>query len=184
MGRSDEKWKAKRAEIEARHPPRAPKALARYRGKTLAIGRNPSGEAVLLPEQPRLEHMHVIGDTGSGKSNFLKHCIRQDIQRGRGVCVIDPHGNHPDGLYRSLMLWLFEKGYHKGRTVHLVDPNAATHTVGFNPLQRPDAETDLSVIANTTLDAFERVWGDEDTHSKPTIRRVLKARSPRLRSLG
>ena len=49
---------------------------------------------------------------------------------------------------------------------------------GFNPLARPDAETDLSVIANTTLDAFERVWGDEDTHAKPTIRRVLKATFP------
>jgi hypothetical protein len=184
MGQSDEKWKVMRAEIEARHPARAPQTPSSYSGKTLVIGRSPSGEAVLLPEHPRLEHMHVIGDTGSGKSNFLKHCIRQDIQNGRGVCVVDPHGNHPDGLYRSLMLWLFEKGYHKTRTVHLVDPNAATHTVGFNPLQRPDAETDLSVIANTTLDAFERVWGDEDTHAKPTIRRVLKGTFSALSELG
>lgn len=184
MGRSDEKWKGLKASIEARHPPRAPKVADRYDGKILAIGRSPSGEAVLLPEQPRLEHMHVIGDTGSGKSNFLKHCIRQDIQHGRGVCVIDPHGNHPDGLYRSLLLWLFEKGYHKTRTVHLIDPNASTHTVGFNPLERPDNETDLSVIANTTLDAFERVWGDEDTHAKPTIRRVLKGTFSALSELG
>jgi hypothetical protein len=182
MGRSDDRWKTTRAEIEARHPPRSLPAVSG--GKTLAIGRNPTGEAVLLPEQPRLEHMHVIGDTGSGKSNFLKHCIRQDIQNGRGVCVVDPHGNHPDGLYRSLMLWLFEKGYHKTRTVHLVDPNAVTHTVGFNPLEQPDAETDLSVIANTTLDAFERVWGDEDTHAKPTIRRVLKGTFSALSELG
>ncbi len=148
------------------------------------IGLTANNVPVVLPEGPRLEHMHVIGDTGSGKSNFLKHCIRQDIQRGRGVCVIDPHGNHPDGLYRSLMLWLFEKGYYKGRTVHLIDPNAATHTVGFNPLERPDTETDLSVIANTTLDAFERVWGDEDTHAKPTIRRVLKGTFSALAELG
>lgn len=184
MSRSDEKWRATRAEIEALHPPRVPKGPSPNYGTSLAIGRNPSGEAVLLPERPRLEHMHVIGDTGSGKSNFLKHCIRQDIQHGRGVCVIDPHGNHPDGLYRSLLLWLFEKGFHKTRTVHLIDPNARTHTVGFNPLQRPDDETDLSVIANTTLDAFERVWGDEDTHSKPTIRRVLKGTFSALCELG
>lgn len=150
----------------------------------IVTGLTANNVPVVLPEGPRLEHMHVIGDTGSGKSNFLKHCIRQDIQNGRGVCVVDPHGNHPDGLYRSLLLWLFEKGYHKTRTVHLVDPNAATHTVGFNPLQRPDEETDLSVIANTTLDAFERVWGDEDTHSKPTIRRVLKGTFSALSELG
>lgn len=184
MGRSDEKWKLKRAEIEARHPPRAAKPPDVYNARSIAIGRSPDGTAVLLPEQPRLEHMHVIGDTGSGKSSFLKHCIRQDIQRGRGVCVVDPHGNHPDGLYRSMMLWLYEKDYHKTRTVHLVDPNAPTHTVGFNPLERPDDEPDLSVIANTTLDAFERVWGDEDTHAKPTIRRVLKGTFSALSELG
>jgi hypothetical protein len=184
VGRSDEKWKELKARIEARHaPPKAAPPVVQN-ARAIALGRTPEGTAVILPEQPRLEHMHVIGDTGSGKSNFLKHCIRQDIQRGRGVCVVDPHGNHPDSLYRSLMTWVFEKSYHKNRTVHLIDPNAATHTVGFNPLQRPDAETDLSVIANTTLDAFERVWGDEDTHTKPTIRRVLKGTFSALAELA
>jgi hypothetical protein len=184
VGRSKERWQALRANIAGRHPPRAAQVPDLYNAQAIAVGRNSTGDAVLLPEGPRLEHMHVIGDTGSGKSTFLKHCIRQDIQRGRGVCVVDPHGNHPDGLYRSMMLWLFERGYHKTRTVHLVDPNAPTHTVGFNPLERPDAETDLSVIANTTLDAFERVWGDEDTHAKPTIRRVLKGTFSALAELG
>jgi hypothetical protein len=127
MGRSNESWRALRAKLVARHPPRGAKLPSLYNAQSIAVGRNPAGEAILLPEAPRLEHMHVIGDTGSGKSNFLKHCIRQDIQRGRGVCVVDPHGNHPDGLYRSLMLWIFENGYHKTRTVHLVDPNASTH---------------------------------------------------------
>ena len=183
-----------RADIEARYPRIAARLAAKKQSTKIppavfdpngiVIGMTPMGVPVVLPEGPRLEHMHVIGDTGSGKSTFLKHCIRQDIQRGRGVCVVDPHGNHPDGLYRSMMLWLFEKGFHKTRTVHLVDPNAPTHTVGFNPLERPDEETDLSVIANTTLDAFERVWGDEDTHAKPTIRRVLKGTFSALAELG
>ena len=191
--KGSDRGRALRASIEARYPRVAARLAVRQgSAKNAAIfdptgtvlGQTPEGIPVVLPEQPRVEHMHVIGDTGSGKSNFLKHCIRQDIQRGRGVCVVDPHGNSPDGLYRSLMLWLFEKGYHKTRTVHLVDPNAPTHTVGFNPLQRPDAETDLSVIANTTIDAFERVWGDEDTHAKPTIRRVLKGTFSALAELG
>lgn len=193
-GRRSGTGRTLRADIEARYP-RIAARLAPKKETTkitpavfdptgIVIGRTSEGTPVVVPERPRLEHMHVIGDTGSGKSNFLKHCIRQDIQRGRGVCVVDPHGNHPDGLYRSMMLWLYEKGYHKTRTIHLVDPNAPTHTVGFNPLERPDDETDLSVIANTTLDAFERVWGDEDTHAKPTIRRVLKGTFSALAELG
>jgi hypothetical protein len=175
----------RKAEVAAKFgPPRPRREVICPDLTAIVLGRSPDGRPVVLPELPRLEHMHVIGDTGSGKSTFLKHCIRQDIQRGRGVCVVDPHGNHPDGLYRSMMLWLYEKGYHKTRTVHLVDPNAPTHTVGFNPLERPDKETDLSVIANTTLDAFERVWGDEDTLAKPTIRRVLKGTFSALAELG
>jgi hypothetical protein len=66
----------------------------------------------------------------------------------------------------------------------LVDPNASTHTVGFNPLDRADPETDLSVIAGVALEAFERVWGGEDTQTKPTIRRVLKATFVALAQLG
>jgi DNA-binding Lrp family transcriptional regulator len=143
------------------------------------LGRNQGRVPVLLPEITRLQHAHVIGSIGSGKSSFLEHCIRQDILKGRGVCVIDPHGNHPDGLYRKILMWLHAEGFTKGgrreRVIHLIDPNAREHTVGFNPLALPTPATRPEVISSVVLEAFERVWGDEDTHEKPTIRRVLKA---------
>jgi hypothetical protein len=150
----------------------------------IVLGRNAAGAPVLLPERPRLEHAHVIGTTGGGKSRFLEHCIRQDVTDGRGVCVVDPHGEHPASLYRSLLSWLKERGYTSRRTVHLIDPNAPSHTVGFNPLARPDAETDLSVIAGVTLEAFSKAWGGEDTTSKPTIERVLTATFTALAELS
>jgi hypothetical protein len=164
-------------------PAKTPKAV--YDPSDIVIGLNPEKVPVVLPERPRLEHLHAIGATGSGKTNFLEHCIRQDIARGCGVCVVDPHGNHPGSLYRSLLVWLNDKGYSKSRIIHLIDPNAPTHTVGFNPLERPDPETDLSVIAGITLNAFERVWGgEEDSRGTPTIRRVLKATFTALAELG
>ena len=126
----------------------------------------------------------MIGTTGGGKSKFIEHCIRQDIANGSGVCVIDPHGEHPESLYRSLLAWIAERGYQERRTVHLVDPNSPTHTVGFNPLARPDPDTDLSVIAGVTLEAFSRAWGDEDTTGKPTIERVITAAFTALAELG
>jgi hypothetical protein len=101
--------------------------------------------------------------------------IKQDILAGRGVCVVDPHGNHPDSLYRNLIVWLHESGIAKSRKIHLIDPNAMSHTVGFNPLDRPDTELQYSVIAEAVFEAFERMWGDEDGNSKPTIQRVLTA---------
>ena len=177
---------AVRAELAARYPTLMRRAaLARAPDRSaIVLGRNPSGGAVVLPEEVRLEHMHVIGTTGGGKSKFLEHCIRQDIVDGRGVCVVDPHGEHPDSLYRALLGWLHASGYAQRRTVHLIDPSAPSHTVGFNPLARPDAATDLSVLSGVTLEAFSRAWGGEDTTAKPTIERVLTAVFIALADLG
>jgi hypothetical protein len=146
---------------------------ARIDRSAIVLGRNQVGAPVFLSERARLEHVHCIGTTGGGKTKFLEHCIQQDIADGRGVCVIDPHGNHPDGLYRSLLGWLDERGYTKTRIIHLIDPNASSHVTGFDPLALPDSDYDPAVIADAALEAFERVWGEENTDTKPTIQRVL-----------
>jgi hypothetical protein len=146
----------------------------------IVLGRNQGGAPVLVAERLRLEHAHVIGTTGAGKTKFLEHCIYQDIPSGRGVCVVDPHGNHPDSLYRSVLGWLRAKGYTdrnnmKWRPIHLIDPNASTHVTGFDPLALPSSDYDPTVIADAALEALERVWGEEDTDTKPTLQRVLTA---------
>ena len=41
----------------------------------------------------RRRHFYVLGQTGTGKSSLLQEMIRQDIQNGEGVGVIDPHGD-------------------------------------------------------------------------------------------
>lgn len=41
----------------------------------------------------RRQHCYVIGKTGTGKSTLLKNLILQDIHAGRGVAVVDPHGD-------------------------------------------------------------------------------------------
>jgi len=187
----DEKAKALRArirgEVQAKlgrtRPPAPAPAVRRVVDPTaLVLGRDADSKPFVLPLRARLEHAHVIGASGGGKSKFLEHCIRQDIRAGRGVCVVDPHGNHPQSLYRSTLAWLAEQRIN--RPVHIIDPNAPTHTVGFNPLARPDRGVALSVIAAATLEAFERVWGDENIDEKPTMQRVLEATFVTLAELG
>ncbi len=173
------------AELPQRFPLLRPEPpLPPYDPRLVVFGLSETGEPVTMPEKPRFEHSHVIGTTGGGKTNFLEHLIRQDIKKGDGVVVIDPHGDHPDSLYRSLITWLDAAGHLRNRTVHLIDPNFGAYTTGFNPLALPSPETDVSVVAGVTLEAFERVWGDEDTHGKPTIRRLLKAAFAALAELG
>ena len=69
------------------------------RANTVILGSDECDLPFRLDERSRLEHMHVIGTTGGGKTNLIEHMVRQDILNGRGVCVIDPHGDHPESLY-------------------------------------------------------------------------------------
>ena len=117
--------------------------------------------------------MHVIGATGCGKSTFLLNCILQDIARGRGVCVLDPHGGHPDSLLNMVLRFLRDHRWFASRRVHIIAPNVRELVVGLNPLA-PLPDTDPAVIAGAMLQAFSRVWGDEDTHKTPLTTRILR----------
>jgi ABC-type ATPase involved in cell division len=46
-----------------------------------------------IKESDRLSHMYVIGRTGTGKSTLLETLMRQDIAQGKGMAVLDPHGD-------------------------------------------------------------------------------------------
>ena len=50
----------------------------------------------------RRRHMYVIGKTGTGKSEFLKAMIMQDINNGEGLAVIDPHGDLIDDILKLI----------------------------------------------------------------------------------
>ncbi|MDO8558116.1 MAG: type IV secretion system DNA-binding domain-containing protein [bacterium] len=49
--------------------------------------------AVRMLREDRRRHLYVVGQTGTGKSTLLSEMIRQDIEKGEGVGIIDPHGD-------------------------------------------------------------------------------------------
>jgi uncharacterized protein DUF87 len=81
------------------------------------------GEArkVFISQSDRRRHMYIIGKTGTGKSEFLKEMILQDIEDGKGVCAIDPHGEFVEDI------------------MQLMPPERAEDVIYFNPsdLDRP-----------------------------------------------
>ena len=65
-------------------------------GNELALGINyHRGETteVTVSSDQRLKHTYVIGTSGTGKSTLLLNMIIQDIERGNGIAVLDPHGD-------------------------------------------------------------------------------------------
>ncbi len=64
-----------------------------YRGQTTPV---------VFAREDRVRHCYVIGQTGTGKTVFLKNMIIQDIKNGDGVCFIDPHGTDIDHILANI----------------------------------------------------------------------------------
>lgn len=123
------------------------------------LGNNVHAEASipvrLTPEQ-RVQHMHIVGVQGTGKSTLLFNLIRQDIENGEGLAVLDPHG---DLIEQILGIIPPERI----NDVILVDPSDEQYSIGFNILS---AHSDLekSLLASDLISVFQRLstsWGDQ-----------------------
>ncbi len=163
----------RRAAFLSAHPRLARQEKAAQPINLITLGIDERAEALRIEDKVRLEHMHVIGATGCGKSTALLNMILQDIARGRGVCVLDPHGSHPDSLLNMVLRFLQDHRWFAAQNVHIIAPNIRDYIVGFNPLA-PLPGTDPAVIAGAMVEAFARVWSDEDSHRTPLTRRILR----------
>src|ERR1022692_2744419 len=65
-------------------------------GQTIPFG--------LLPTDRR-QHVYCIGQSGTGKTTLLRNLILQDIERGHGVGVIDPHGDLALEILHQIPPW-------------------------------------------------------------------------------
>jgi hypothetical protein len=130
-------------------------------GHSFVIGNNVhhnvSKEASLSIEQ-RIRHIHIIGKTGTGKSTLLVNMIRQDIEAGRGVTVLDPHGDLIDRIVERIP-------ENRVKDVILFDPSDTEYPVGFNILEA-HSEIEQRVLSSDLVDIFRRfssTWGDQMT---------------------
>lgn len=103
------------------------------------------GQPITLLETDRFAHLYVLGRTGVGKTHFLKSLITQDLRQGRGLLVLDPHGD----LAREL------EDKPSGSRIQVWHANEAT--LRLNPLASIDGiPIDLTVA--TVLSVFHRIW--------------------------
>jgi hypothetical protein len=108
-------------------------------------------ETGLTPRQ-RTTHSYVIGQPGTGKSRAFESWIMQDIAAGRGVGVIDPHGD----LFNNLLGRLADKPELWERVV-IFDPLDPKWVVGFNPLE-PIPNLSQERVALYMTDVAIKIW--------------------------
>ncbi len=108
---------------------------------------------VRTADADRVTHINLIGRTRTGKSTLLHNMIHQDIQQGKGVGVIDPHGD--------LIEDILEKSIPREREndVVLFDWSEEEKVIGLNPLHVPEG-VDVATAATHTLAIFRKFFGD------------------------
>lgn len=108
------------------------------------------GRLVGIKARDRLSHMYVIGKTGTGKSTMLETMIRQDIERGEGVALIDPHGDLVERVAAAVPL-------HRQADLIYFDATDRTQPYGYNPLTYVSEER-RSLAASGLMEIFRKQW--------------------------
>ena len=113
-----------------------------------------------ISQEDRRRHLYIVGKTGMGKTTLLQNQIYADIEAGRGVCLVDPHGDLAISILRLMPT-------HRTNDVILFDAGDREFAVSFNPLACRDPAL-IDQVTSGVVSAFKKLhdsWGPrlEDT---------------------
>jgi hypothetical protein len=131
-------------------------APSKVLGEGIALGENAhrgKTSLVRIPTELRNQHMYLIGATRTGKTTLMLNMILQDIEAGRGLAVVDPHG---DLINEEILPRIPAK---RVEDVVYLNPDDRDFPVAFNALQS-DSQRDRELLCNDLIVVFQRLFGD------------------------
>lgn len=143
----------------------APVSLKNGTALDILLGENEhhgSNTPIGLTASERARHIYIIGGTGNGKTTMLMYGIVQDIQNGKGVAVLDPHGD----LAESILRYIPQE---RMKDVIYFNPDDITHPIGVNLLELPEGlsgdellrEKDL--VTESTISVMRKIFSEDDS---------------------
>lgn len=111
----------------------------------------------------RRRHLYIVGKSGTGKSKMLELLINADIQAGKGVGVLDPHGDLVDNVLKYIP-------EHRKDDIILFDPGDTDYPIAFNPLAGVAPEYRIRVTIGF-VEIFKKLFGANWT---PRLEHVLR----------
>ena len=107
----------------------------------------------LLPDD-RLRHLWLLGKTGAGKSTLLANLIAQDLARGVGTALLDPHGDLVEQVLPQVP---------RSRTndVLLFAPEDRDYPISFNIFRAGrELHPDPGLLTSGLISIFKKFWSD------------------------
>ena len=100
----------------------------------------------------RRRHMYLIGKTGMGKSTVLENMIVDDIRAGRGVAVVDPHGDLAEKIIQYIPA-------ERVQDVIYFNPADMDYPIAFNVVEQVDHHLQ-HLVASGLIGVFQKLWAD------------------------
>ena len=123
-----------------------------HHGQVTAIG-------LTAPERER--HVYIVGGTGNGKTTMMLYAIAQDISAGKGLTVIDPHGDLADTILRHIPA-------RRMKDVIYLNPDDLTRPIGVNLLElKPglsgdDLLREKDLITESVISVLRKIFSEDD----------------------
>ena len=122
---------------------------------------------VRMQVKDRRMHTYVIGQTGTGKTTFMKNMIIQDIKDGKGVCFIDPHGD----LANEILDLIPQERIDDVVYFNPADPKMS---IGLNMIEsNPNYPLEQTFIINELLEIMDKLY-DLKTTGGPIFEQYMR----------
>lgn len=105
-----------------------------------------------IKSRDRTRHMYVIGKSGVGKSTLLENMAIQDIARGEGIAVLDPHGSFAEKMLDYIPP-------ERIKDVIYFAPFDTNYPISFNVLEDVGADK-RHFVASGLMSTFKKIWVD------------------------
>jgi len=100
----------------------------------------------------RRRHMYIIGKTGVGKTTLLENMAIQDIRKGHGLGIVDPHGEFAEKMLDFVPA-------ERINDVVYFNPADLDWPVAFNVMEKVDAKY-RHLVASGLIGVFKKIWAE------------------------
>lgn len=131
-------------------------AKTEYRNKETIFG--------IRDGEDRRRHTYIIGKSGTGKTTLIANMAVDDIRKGKGVAIIDPHGD----LSQTILDYIPS---HRVNDTCYFNPADPDYIYPLNVLEvKSDSQREL--VASGVVSIFKKLYGN--TSWGPRLEHILR----------